>query len=134
MKLFRIKRKAKSGEQEPELVAHTDAEPQASPQDDTEVDLNIEASADTPASENDPLFAIAVEPESESEPADTPSQEDDSLDPDLLDIFREAKNEVQESTLASELENISIQDLLSDAVGISRRLGIKPQVPSDRSR
>ena len=45
----------------------------------------------------------------------------------LMDLFREAKNEVQESTLASELPDIPIQDLLGDLVSVSRRLGVKPR-------
>jgi hypothetical protein len=45
-----------------------------------------------------------------------------------MDLFLEAKNEVEESTLASELEDIPIQDLLSDLMSVSEDLGITPRV------
>lgn len=48
------------------------------------------------------------------------------LGSDLLDVFREAKQENEEGSLASELEDVSIGDLLGDVMGISSRLGIKP--------
>jgi hypothetical protein len=51
----------------------------------------------------------------------------DSLDPNPLDIFGDAKNEVEESTPASEPVDIPIQDLLSDLVGVSHRLRTTPQ-------
>jgi len=54
-------------------------------------------------------------------------QGDDSLDPNLLDVFRAAKNETQESTLAPGLGDIPIQDLLSDLVGVSHRLHVTPR-------
>ncbi len=50
--------------------------------------------------------------------------DDDELDPELLDIFRDAKNEVQEGSLALELDDISTQDLLSEVATISQRLGV----------
>jgi hypothetical protein len=49
--------------------------------------------------------------------------DDDELDPELLDIFRDAKTEVQEGSLASELEDISAQELLAEATTIKQRLG-----------
>lgn len=58
-------------------------------------------------------------------------QGDDPLDPDLVDIFRDAKNEVLEGTLASELEAIPIQDLLSDLKGVSDRLGVEPRAHAE---
>lgn len=62
---------------------------------------------------------------------------DDELDPELMDIFRDARNEVQESTLASELEDVSAQELLSDATTISRSLGTlvggSPGIPTRRA-
>jgi murein DD-endopeptidase MepM/ murein hydrolase activator NlpD len=50
---------------------------------------------------------------------------DDSLDMDLLDIFRDAKNESEEGNLASEVDEVSITDLLGDINGIRVGLGIK---------
>jgi hypothetical protein len=41
-----------------------------------------------------------------------------------MDLFRDAKEEVEEGSLASEVENVSIDDLLGDVVGISQRLGV----------
>lgn len=49
----------------------------------------------------------------------------EELDPDLLDIFRDAKQEAEEGSLASEVEEVSIQDLLSELRGVSQRLGVK---------
>jgi hypothetical protein len=139
MKLFRVRRKPKSGEENKELVLDTDAETQAPTLDRTEPEPEPEASADTPAPdaaaeaeapahgeapapEGDLLTQIGAEADSEIEAEEKASEEDDPLDPDLVDIFREAKNEVEESTLASELEDIPAQDLLSDLVGVSRSL------------
>jgi hypothetical protein len=51
----------------------------------------------------------------------------DELDPELLDIFRDARNEVQESSLAAELEDIAVQQLLDDLASVSRRLGVPPR-------
>jgi hypothetical protein len=97
MKLFRVRRKPKSGEEDKELVLDTDAEAEAPAPDAAAV-------AEVLAQEEAPV--------------------DDPLDPDLVDIFREAKNEVEEITLASELEDIPTQDLLTDLVGVRRRLSI----------
>jgi len=105
MKLFRLRRTPKSDEEERELVLDTDAE----------------AEAEAPAPEGDLMTQISSETESEIE-AEEKASEEDSLDPDLIDLFREAKNEVEESTLASELEDIAAQDLLTDLMGVSDRL------------
>lgn len=127
MRFFRLRRKPESGEEEKELVLDTDAEPQALAQDTPEA----EEEADTPsegealAPEGDLMTQIGAEAEGGS------PQGDDPLDPDLLDIFRAAKNEVQESTLASELEDIPAQDLLSDLVGVSHRLHAMPRPPAE---
>lgn len=139
MKLFRVRRKPKSGQEEKELVLDTDAEAQAPARDAAQAEVEAAAPADTatpdaaaeaaaptegetPSPEGDLLAQIGAEADSEIEAEADPSQEEDSLDPELIDIFREAKNEVQESTLASELEDVPTRDLLSDLVGISRRL------------
>jgi LysM repeat protein len=158
MKLFRLRRKPDSGEDERELVLDTDtqAEDQAKDPTEGEAEASAEAPApeasaptqeeaqppeaappiqgDAPAPEGDLLARIGAEANREMEAEEKASQGeggtpqgDDSLDPDLLDIFREAKNEVVESTLASELEDIPVNDLLSDLVGISRRLGATPR-------
>jgi len=130
MKLFRLRRKPKSGQEEKELVLDTDAEAQAHVQDITEAQVEAEAPPDTPspdveveapAPEGDLMTQISAETDGEIE-AEEEASEEDPLDPDLVDIFREAKNEVEESTLASELEDITTQDLLSDLVSVSQSL------------
>ena len=151
MKLFRVRRKPKTGEENKELVLDTDAEAQAPIQETTDAEGKAEASADTstpdatpeaaapdqeeePAPEGDLLVQIGAEADSEIEAEEKALEEDDALDPDLIDIFREAKNEVEESTLASELENIPTQDLLSDLVSVSRRLGKLPRASAGRGQ
>lgn len=160
MKLFRVRRKPKSGEEDKQLVLDTDAEaqpPAVTPAPDAaaeaEADVQAEAQAVTPTPdaaaeaaapteeeapvpEGDLLARISAETDSESEAEGDSAEEEDPLDADLVDIFREAKNEVQESTLASELEDIPAQELLSDLMGVSRRLGTMPKAraESDRGR
>ena len=130
MRFFRLRRKPESGEEEKELVLDTDAEPQAPAHNTPDAEEKVPESApeadaptqgEAPAPEGDLLAQIGAEAEGGS------PQGDDSLDPDLLDVFRAAKNEVQESTLASELEDIPAQDLLSDLVGVSHRLHAMPR-------
>jgi hypothetical protein len=143
MKLFRVGRKPKSGEENRELVLDTEAEAEAPIQDEAGAEVEAEAPADAapaegeaPAPEGDLLTQIGAEADSEIEAEDGPPQEDDPLDPELLDIFREAKNEVMESTLASELEDIPAQDLLTDLMGVSRQLGtaLRARARADRGR
>ena len=129
MKLFRKRHKSEDGEEEEELVLDTD----------TEEELAEEAAEAEPApasavSPSDPLAQIRADADNEtaagktpSEGDPAPSQPDDSLDASLLELFREAKNEVEESTLASELADIPIQDLLSDLVSVSQELGATPR-------
>jgi len=153
MKLFRLNRKSESGEEEKELVLDTDAAEQAPAQEMAEAEAEVETSADaptaaaapgdaaqaeTPTPPGDLLAQIGAEVASESEAAEkTPENDpgspkgDDSLDPDLLDLFREAKNEIVETTLASELPDIPMQDLLSDLENISQRLGITPRARTE---
>ena len=135
MKLFRLRRKSNSGQEERELVLDTDAEVEAEAPADTltpDAEAEAEAPADAPAPDAEPaaeapapegdlMTQISAETDSEIE-AEEKTSEEDPLDPDLLNIFREAKNEVEESTLASELEDIAAQDLLTDLVGVSHRL------------
>ena len=143
MKLFR-RRKPENGEEEDELVLDTDAveedsgqkvaearaETAVTPQGDSAVQADL-----IPSDSGDPLLQLPSEATEEILAEDKPPpvdptlpQREDPLDPDLLDLFREAKNEVQETTLASELPNIPIQDLLSDLVSVSQELGITPRV------
>ncbi|MCJ7510004.1 MAG: LysM peptidoglycan-binding domain-containing protein [Dehalococcoidia bacterium] len=87
--------------------------------------------------EEEKEFILDTDAEAQAPAQDTPaaeggpSQEDDSLDPDLLDIFHAAKNEVEESTPASELADIPVHDLLSDLVGVSHRLHATPRAHAE---
>jgi hypothetical protein len=149
VKLFR-KRKPENGEEEDELVFDMDAAEEDSGQDIAEAAAGIGTSADAAAPEavaspaaqagpvltpNDPLAQMRADAASEAAAAEEPAEgaapspkPDDPLDAGLMDLFLEAKNEVQESTLASELEDIPIQDLLSDLMSVSEGLGITPRV------
>jgi hypothetical protein len=152
MKLFRLKRKPESGQEEKELVLDTNAEAQAPAQDTTEAAVETAAPADhptpdaeaevetpvqeeAPAPEGDLMSQISAEADSEIDAEEKASEEDDPLDPDLADIFREAKNEVEESSLAAELEDIAAQELLSDLVNISESLSktlrVRPEASKD---
>lgn len=51
-------------------------------------------------------------------------ESNDALGDDLLDLFRDAKEEAQEGSLASEVEDIPIAELLGDVTDIGRRLGL----------
>ena len=77
------------------------------------------------------MTQINAETNSEIEAEDKASEEEDPLDPDLVDIFREAKNEVEQSTLASELEDVTAQDLLDDLVGVRHRLATMPRARAE---
>jgi LysM repeat protein len=109
MKLFRLARKPDSGEEERELVLDTDAEAQAPDQDGTEADAGPAASADTPTPD-----AVAE--------AEAPAPEGTRV----IQIGTEADGETkaEESSGASQPEDIPIQELLSDLVGVSHRLGV----------
>jgi len=135
MKLFRVRRKPKSGEEDKELVLDTDAEAET-PTPDAAAVAEVPTQEEAPAPEGDLMTQISAETNNEIEAEEKASEEDDPLDPDLVDIFREAKNEVEESTLASELEDIPTQDLLSDLVGVRRRLSIaaRDRAKSDEGR
>ena len=80
----------------------------------------------------DILVDVGYDPDSEAyagrrapENGAASPETDEPLDPALLQLFAEAKNEAQETVLASELPDIPIQDLLSDLVSLSRSLGIE---------
>jgi hypothetical protein len=143
MRFFRLRRKPESDEEEKELVLDADTEEEALAQDIIEAEEEAPQSAaeaatptaeEAPAPAGDLLAQLGTEADAEIEAEkEAPGTEGgspqggDSLDPDLLDIFRSAKEEVQESTLASELEDIPAQDLLSDLVGVSHRLRTMPR-------
>ena len=149
MKLFR-RRKPENGEEEDELIFDTDAGDEDPGQEMAEAasgtgaptDAAAPEAASSPAAQagpiltpNDPLAQMRAEAAGELAAAEKPSegaapspQPDDPLDAGLMDLFLEAKNEVQESTLASDLEDIPIQDLLSDLMSVSEGLGITPRV------
>jgi len=141
---LRRSRKAAGGQEE--LPLTTDVERQAYAQEMTEVEASAdaptpaaapEAIAQTgdPAPEDDLPAQTDAEAASEVETIEkTPEndggspREGDSLGPALLDIPRDAKNEIQENTLAAGLADIPIQDLLSDLVSVSQGLGIASRV------
>ena len=153
-RLFRRSRKAAGGEEE--LPLDTDIEGQAQAQEVTEAEPKAGASADAPtpaaapedaapargpAPEGDLLAQTDAEAGSEvgaagkaPENDGASPQGDDPPGPALVDVFREAKNEAVESTLASELADIPIQDLLSDLVSVSQRLGIAPRARAEPDR
>lgn len=137
MRLFR-RRKPENAEEEDELVLDRDAAEEDSIREITEAETG--ASTDSPAQAgavppaDDPLAQMRADAAAEVAAAENPPegapaspQPVDALDAGLMDLFLEAKNEVQESTLASELPDIPIQDLLGDLVSVSRRLGVKPR-------
>jgi hypothetical protein len=99
-----------------------------------------EAAAQTrdPAPEGDLLAQTDAEAASEVETTEQAPENnggsprlDDSLGPALLDVSRDAKSEAPENTLASELPDIPIQDLLSDLVSVGQRLGIAPRARAE---
>lgn len=114
MKLFRLTRMPDSGEEERELVLDTDAEAQAPAQDGNEGEVEPEASPNTPT------------PDAEAE---DPAPEDTLV----IQVGAEADSETpaEEATPASQPADIPIQDLLSDLVGVSRRLGVAPRTRTD---
>lgn len=137
MKLFRRERKRQSAEEEKAPVLDTDVEARPSAHDETAPEAKADAPTDTPAPQGNPLVHVIPEADAETKAEDKTEdkppdaevallQEDDSLDSDLMDIFREAKNEAQESTLAAEVEDIPIRELLRELAEVCRLLGIPP--------
>jgi LysM repeat protein len=111
MKLFRLRRMPGSGEEEKDLVLDTDAEAQASAQDGTDAEVEPAAWTDTLAQAQVPAPEGVL----------------------MIHLDGEADNETkaEESAPASEPADIPIQDLLSDLVGVSRRLGIAPHTRTE---
>ena len=135
MKLFR-KRKPENAEEEDDLLSDGDPAEEGSIRDVTEA--ATEGSTDPPAQTG--AFAPALDPvaqmradaaaevasENPLEGAPATPQAGD-LESSLLDIFTEAKEEMEEATLASQLPDIPIQELLGDLVTLSQCLGVKPR-------
>jgi len=134
MKLFR-KRKPENAEEEDDLLSDADTAEEDSVRDVTEAATG--ASTDPPAQTgvvpaDDPIAQMRADAAAEAAAAENPLEgapatPGDPLDSDLLDLFREAKEEVEETTLASQLPDIPIQELLGDLVTLSQRLGVKPR-------
>lgn len=148
MRLFRLKGKHDDPNAERELVLDTgtadDSTPEAQspPEPEPAPAAPDEAAAEIPSSQEEgPVpqdnFLAEISAQADKEMAEqeqlaagASSQGDDALDPGLLDIFRDAKSEVEESSLAAELESISAREILDEIRGIGQRLGI----PSGRLR
>jgi LysM repeat protein len=60
-------------------------------------------------------------------PAEEKASQDDA-NRDLLDIFREAKKDAEETSLADQVEEVAISDLLGDLVSLGHELGITPTI------
>jgi hypothetical protein len=160
MRLFRGKTKPKTGEEDKEMMpaADTEAEPAAptavpnagseagpdtAPSDTPEPDAKEAGTAEDAPEEAPPpqdnlLAQIGAEADAELAKEEAAAAEGasptdkDELDPELLDIFRDARNEIQESSLAAELEDIAVQQLLDDLASVSQRLGVPPRgLPTD---
>src|SRR3989304_4626624 len=124
MKLFRLKGKHNDPDAERELVLDTGSdddstpEAQSPPEPEPAAAAPEEAAAGTPsnpverpASQDNFLAEIGAEAdkemaEQEQLAAGAPSQDDEKLDPGLLDIFRDAKPEVGEGSLAADLGHL----------------------------
>lgn len=148
MKLFRLKGKHDDPNAERELVLDTgtadDSTPEAqSPPEPGPVPAAPdEAVAEIPSNQEEgpapqDNFLAEISAQADKEMAEQEQlaagaspQDDDALDPGLLDIFRDAKSEVEESSLAAELESVSAREILDEIRGIGQRLGI----PSERLR
>jgi hypothetical protein len=136
VKLFRKRKRDNAEEDEPLL--DSDVEEEDSTRETTAA--ATEASTDPPAQAgavppvDDPVAQMRADAAAEAAAAENPPegataspQPVDALDAELMDLFREAKNEVEEATLASQLPDIPIQELLGDLVSVSQRLGVKPR-------
>lgn len=135
MKLFR-KRKADNAEEDDELLLDPDAAEEDSIRETIETPgASIDPPAETGAvpSADAILAQVGADMSAEDLTEDAPAspQPGDALDPDLLDLFREAKDEVEEATLASQLPDIPIQELLSDLENLSQSLGIASRVRAE---
>jgi LysM repeat protein len=130
------------------VVFQRGVQPAEQPEHDDDINASLDDSIDTPPEflrkEADPADpAMPVEPDAldldaeiiepaadgalaglEPEPAPAPAAGSDG---DLLDIFRDEKRASADGNLASEVEDVSIDDLLGDLSSISQRLGVKPR-------
>ncbi len=158
MRLFRGRAKPKSDQEDKERMLDADSEgepaaPTAVPNAGSEAGPDT-APSDTPGSDAKEAETAADAPKEAPRPQDnllaqigaetdaelakeeaaaaegSSPTENDELDPELLDIFRDARNEIQESSLAAELEDIGVQELLDEILGIGSRLGITAQSPA----
>jgi len=152
MKIFRFKaaRDEPAAERAPEPEAQADGDPggqDRQPPPGTEpAQAALEATAaDPPAPPEAPApngdnFLAQISAQADKEMAEqeqliagSSAANSDPLDPGLLDIFRDAKNAVQESSLATELEDVPAQELLDELMSVSQGLGITSGAPR-RSR
>jgi len=135
MKLFR-KRKPENAEEEDDLLSDADTAEEDSVRDVTEAATG--ASTDPPAQTgvvpaDDPIAQMRADAAAEAAAAENPLEgapatpQAGDLESSLLDIFTEAKEEMEEATLASQLPDIPIQELLGDLVTLSQCLGVKPR-------
>jgi LysM repeat protein len=81
--------------------------------------LRKDATAESGAESSGATEVPAADPQPAGE-----GKADDALSPDLLDIFRDAKNDVAETGLASEVEDVSLDSLLADLESVSKGLGL----------
>lgn len=86
------------------------------------VDAGPAATETPPAADADPLAGMQAQIGGEATAGDGVPGADDGL----MDLFRGMKEEVEEGSLASEVDDVSIGDLLGDVLGVSTRLGVKP--------
>lgn len=142
LSFFRLARRPRqdAGEEERPLEPQEEPEPQAEASPPPQATPAEAASPDDQGQlllvDQEPLIQPEPRGNGQDPPAadqgDNPEEEDDTLDPGLLDIFRSARNEVEESTLASELEDISLPTLLSELTSVGQRLGLSPRRLSRR--
>lgn len=88
--------------------------------------LRKEPDAEAPAAET-PATEPANELAGLAEPEQKPAA--DALGGDMLDLFREEKQSDADGSLASQVEDISIEDLLADIGSITERLGVPKRDP-----
>ena len=123
----------------PEPAPAPDADPIAPPVGGASHETASDPAADAQPDAVTDVLAEAAENPLEPETTDDvlaglgDSDDEESTD-DLLDIFKEAKEEVEESSLAAGLDDIPIGDIVADLSTTSERLGVVPknvqQVPA----
>ncbi|MFQ5382762.1 MAG: LysM peptidoglycan-binding domain-containing protein, partial [Dehalococcoidia bacterium] len=115
--------------------AALDAGPSPSPAGDASPDAPPDPAADAQTGTATDTPGESAAPPNEPDAADDAlaglgdSDEEESSD-DLLDIFKEAKEEVEESSLTAGLDDIPIVDLMSDVSSMSKHLGVAPKPPN----